>query len=203
MDRIDPDDSLGHQVRPLAFPRTIPPHRSGCRRQTDQRVLSDECDQSSLPQPVRSVRPQEGRATLRVRRCRSSCRRAGLRDGTPSESGCGPRRVLGRLLQRSHTPEPQHRPLASSERQGRVLGPVVHPPANLTVITSDQLVDRATVRSQPIRHNPLWQAVPHYPSLEDFESRLTIPRLGDDALEDLTLVIDSVATRKDTPLKTS
>ena len=43
----------------------------------------------------------------------------------------------GELLQRSHAPEPQHRPFASSERQVRVFGPIVEPAPHLTIVTAE------------------------------------------------------------------
>lgn len=56
----------------------------------------------------------------------------------------------GKLLQRLHTPEPQHRSLSSPERQVTVLDPVVGPAADLLLFAIAELVHRGTVGAQAV-----------------------------------------------------
>lgn len=64
------------------------------------------------------------------------------------------------LLQRSHAPEPQHRPFESSERQMRVLRPVFGPASHFAVITAAQVFQSGTVGPRPIRHGRLRTTMP-------------------------------------------
>ena len=66
----------------------------------------------------------------------------------------------GELLQCSHPPEPQHRPLASSERQVGVFRSVVEPPTHLAIVTATEVLQRGTIGSQAVGHNGLGAAVP-------------------------------------------
>src|SRR6056297_4363352 len=46
----------------------------------------------------------------------------------------------GELLQTSHAPEPEHRPLPSSERQVRIFGPIVEPAAGLLPVLDKEIL---------------------------------------------------------------
>ena len=56
----------------------------------------------------------------------------------------------GELLQARHPAEPQHRPFSSSERQVRVLDPVVGPAADLLLVAVAELGHGCLVGAQPV-----------------------------------------------------
>ena len=56
----------------------------------------------------------------------------------------------GELLRRSHAPEPQNRPLASSERQVRVLCAIVEQPSHFSVIAAAEVLECGTVGPEAV-----------------------------------------------------
>src|SRR6056297_880336 len=97
----------------------------------------------------------------------------------------------GEFLQTSHAPEPEHRPLPSSERQVRVLRSVVRPASGFLPIRRTQVLQRRAVGAQLVCHENLYATVLIHRFSEEFQSRLLVPGLRDEALQDLALVIDS------------
>jgi hypothetical protein len=65
----------------------------------------------------------------------------------------------GELLQRLHTPEPEHRSLSSSERQMAVFDPVVGPASDLLLLHVTKLFHCCTIRPQTVSCDRLRAAV--------------------------------------------
>ena len=96
----------------------------------------------------------------------------------------------GELLQRLHLPEPQHRPLSSSERQVAVLDPVVGPATHLLPITAAQLIHGRAVAAQAVGGDLIWrtmtlQRLPH----EGQRCRL-VTGFGNETFQHLAFMID-------------
>ena len=51
----------------------------------------------------------------------------------------------GKFLKTSHPPEPEHRPLTSSERLMRILGAVVKPAANFPLVDGTDCLQGGTI----------------------------------------------------------
>src|SRR6056297_9733 len=96
----------------------------------------------------------------------------------------------GELLQTSHAPEAEHRPLPSSERQVRVFGPIVEPAAGLLPVLDKEILQSCAVGAQLVRDVALGPTVLLHCFLEEFQSGLLIAGLGDEAFQHLSLVID-------------
>ena len=56
----------------------------------------------------------------------------------------------GEHLQTSHAPEPLDRPFSSSERQVRVLRPIVQPAARLLAVARAELLEGCAIGAAPI-----------------------------------------------------
>ena len=96
----------------------------------------------------------------------------------------------GELLQGLHSPEPEHRALASSERQVAVLDPVVGPAADLLLLGVAQLVHCRTVGSQTVGGDLLGRTVALKRLLHEGQSGFLVAGPGDVTLEDLAFLID-------------
>ena len=96
----------------------------------------------------------------------------------------------GEFLQRLHLSEPQHCTLSSSEREVAVFDPVVLPAADLAAITVAEFAHRGGVRSEPVGDDRFRLSVALECLLHEGESRGFVPFPGDEALQDLTFVID-------------
>src|SRR6056297_2243372 len=96
----------------------------------------------------------------------------------------------GEFLKTSHPPEPEHRPLPSSERQMRILCPVVQPATRLLPICHTKVLHGRAVGAQLIRHVAIARTMPAHRFLEEFQCGLFISCLRHEALEDFSLMID-------------
>lgn len=91
----------------------------------------------------------------------------------------------GEFLQRFHPPEPQHRPLSSSEWKMRVLDPVVHPATHLAAITVAEFAHRGGVLSESVSNDRLGPTVTLQSLLQKGQSRCFIALFGNVAFQDL------------------
>ena len=96
----------------------------------------------------------------------------------------------GKHLQTSHSPEPQHRPFSSSERQVRVLRSIVHPLARFLQTHRTDLLEGRAVRSKQVSDDSRRPTVTPHRFLVEFQCGFLVPLLCDEAFKDLTLVID-------------
>ena len=97
----------------------------------------------------------------------------------------------GEFLQRSHAPEPHYGPLSSSERQVRVLGPVVEPAPRLTVIPAAEVLQGSTIGPKAIGNDHLRPTVPLHGFLEKSRCGLAVTSLRHEAFEHLTFMMNS------------
>src|SRR6056297_3130093 len=96
----------------------------------------------------------------------------------------------GKFLQTSHPTEPKHRPLPSSERQVRILGPVVYPAARLLSALGTNLPKRGAIKPQFVGDDALRIPVLAHCLTEEFQGGLPVAGFRDEALQHLSLVID-------------
>src|SRR6056297_2223506 len=96
----------------------------------------------------------------------------------------------GEHLKTSYPPEPEHRPLPSSERQMRILCPVVQPATRLLPICHTKVLHGRAVGAQLIRHVAIARTMPAHRFLEEFQCGLLISCPRHEALEVFSLMID-------------
>jgi len=94
------------------------------------------------------------------------------------------------FLQRLHLPEPQHRPLPSSERKVGILSPVVQPAANLLLRPIADVIHSRPVGAQPIGDDRLRRTVTLQRLLHKPQRRWLVARFSHVAFENFALVID-------------
>ena len=66
----------------------------------------------------------------------------------------------GEFLKTSHAPETKHPPLSSSERQVRILCPIVQPAAGFLTIRRPDFLQSRTIGAQLVRDEYVWTAMP-------------------------------------------
>ena len=93
-------------------------------------------------------------------------------------------------MQRLHSPETQHRPLPSSERQVAILDPVVQPAAHLAAIQVAEFAHGSRVGTQAISDDRLHPPMPLQSLLQEPQCRRFVPFLGDVGFQDFTLMVD-------------
>ena len=96
----------------------------------------------------------------------------------------------GKFLQTSHPPEPEHRQLPSSEGQMTVLSPIIKPTAGFALVDRAERIQGSAVGSQPVGDNRFRMSVTPKQCTEEFQSRLLVPGLRDEALQHFAFVID-------------
>ncbi len=94
------------------------------------------------------------------------------------------------LLQTVDAPKPQHRPLASSERQMRVLGTIVQPLTGFLPTCSADRTKCGAKGSEPVSHDRLDLTMTFQRFPEEFQRSPAIPCLCHETLQHLALVID-------------
>src|SRR5665811_1942529 len=88
------------------------------------------------------------------------------------------------------TPEPQHGPFSSSERQVRVLGAIVQPSSRDLLPGGTEVAERRPVRPEPIRHDNPGRAMPSQGFPQESQGGLAVAALRDEAFQHLALVVD-------------
>ena len=95
------------------------------------------------------------------------------------------------LLQTSHPPKSGHRPLSPSERQVRILGPIVELTTRFLAPVIPDDFHRSPVRRTLVRHDNMRIAVPLHCFLQEFQRSSLIPLLRDIGFQDFAFVVDS------------
>ncbi len=97
----------------------------------------------------------------------------------------------GEFLQTSHTPETQHGPFSSSERQVRILDTVVEPPARLLLFAGTQASERRLMGSETICDDLFGATVPLHQFLEDFQCCSFVSEFANNRFQHPAFVINS------------
>jgi len=84
----------------------------------------------------------------------------------------------------------EHRRLSSSKRLMRILGPIVLPAADFPAFEVADLPRGRAIVTQPVSDDDLGTAVALHGLLEESQGEGLVPRLADEELQRLTLVID-------------
>ena len=100
------------------------------------------------------------------------------------------------FLQGLHSPEPEHRPFSSSKWQMAILHPVVGMSTDLLLVAIAELGHRRAVGFQPVSNDRRRRAVTPQRLLHERECGLFITSFGDEALEELTLVINRALSKQ-------
>ena len=95
----------------------------------------------------------------------------------------------GKFLETSHPPKPKHRPFAPSERKVRVLRPIIEPAASCLPSLGPQILQGGAVGSEIVRDDRLGPTVLPHCFLKEFQCRLLVARLRDEALKNLAFMI--------------
>ena len=96
----------------------------------------------------------------------------------------------GELLQRSHSSEPKHRPLASSYWKVAVLNAVVGVPSDHLLCRIPQIIHSGSVGAQAVRGDRSGRSVTLERLLHEAKRRDLVPGLCHVAFEDFAFVID-------------
>ncbi len=94
------------------------------------------------------------------------------------------------FLQRRWTSKSSHRPLSASERSEGIFSSVIEPTAGLLSLSVPDLFHCGPVGSKSVGHGRARPAEAIYRSVQEHQSRLAVPLFGDEAVENLTFVID-------------
>ena len=96
----------------------------------------------------------------------------------------------GELLERSHSAESGHRPFPSSKWKVRVLRAIVQPAASFLSFCRANLFQGSAIRTKSICDDDLGSTMLSHRFLDEFQRGFLVTCLGNDALQNLTLVID-------------
>ena len=96
----------------------------------------------------------------------------------------------GEFLQTSHAPETLHGAFASSERQVRILNPVVEPPSTSLLFHRSYFSERRLVGSETIRDDFFCTSMALHQFLEEFQRCGFVSALCYNGFQHLAFVID-------------